>query len=58
MNFLNSFKHPLALLGLLLVGGWVLMAIFAPWLAPHDPLESFTPLLTPMTPDGNGVSFL
>jgi peptide/nickel transport system permease protein/dipeptide transport system permease protein len=43
---------------LLLVGGWALMALFAPWLAPHDPLESFTPLLTPMTPDGNGMHFL
>lgn len=30
MNFLKAFKHPLALLGLLLVGGWVLMALFAP----------------------------
>ena len=58
MNLLHSFKHPLALLGLLLVGGWVLIALFAPWIAPHDPLESFTPLLTPMTVGDNGQSFL
>ncbi|NVZ70936.1 ABC transporter permease [Pseudomonas costantinii] len=58
MNFLNTFKHPLALLGLLLVGGWVLIALGAPWLAPHDPLESFTPLLTPMTAGDDGASFL
>jgi len=58
MNLLHSFKHPLALLGLLLVGGWVVIALFAPWIAPHDPLESFTPLLTPMTVGDNGQSFL
>ncbi|MNG26617.1 Dipeptide transport system permease protein DppC [compost metagenome] len=36
----------------------MLTATFAPWLAPHDPLESFSPLLTPMSADGNGQSFL
>ena len=58
MNRLQAFKHPLALLGLLLVGSWVVIALFAPWLAPHDPLESFTPLLTPMAVGDNGQSFL
>lgn len=58
MKFLHAFKHPLAALGLLLVGGWVCMALFAPWLAPHDPLESFTPLLTPMSNDDAGQQFL
>ena len=58
MNLLKSFKHPLALLGLLLVGGWVLIAVCAPWLAPHDPLESFTPLLTPLTAGDDGARFL
>jgi ABC-type dipeptide/oligopeptide/nickel transport system permease subunit len=57
MNLLRAFKHPLAAIGLLLVGGWVLLAVLAPWLAPQDPLNSFTPLLPPMS-DDNGVRFL
>ncbi|MPQ66682.1 MULTISPECIES: ABC transporter permease [unclassified Pseudomonas] len=58
MNLLHAFKNPLAALGLCLVGGWVILGIFAPWLAPHDPLESFTPLLTPFSDDGSGQTFL
>ncbi len=58
MHMLSTFKHPLAALGLLLVGGWVALAVLAPWLAPFDPLASFTPLLTPLGRDDGGQMFL
>jgi peptide/nickel transport system permease protein len=42
-----AWRHPLAIAGLLIAGGWIAIAIFAPLLAPHDPLEqsatSFVP---------------
>jgi ABC-type dipeptide/oligopeptide/nickel transport system permease subunit len=31
------FRRPLAVTGLVIALGFVLMAVFAPWLAPHDP---------------------
>jgi peptide/nickel transport system permease protein len=34
-----AWRHPLAIAGLVIAGAWILIAIFAPWLAPHDPLE-------------------
>ena len=34
-----AWRHPLAIAGLLIAGGWIAIAIFAPLLAPHDPLE-------------------
>jgi len=58
MRALETLKNPLALLGLLLVGGWAGLALLAPWLAPHDPLASFTPLLTPLGQDDSGQVFL
>lgn len=58
MHMLSTFKHPLAALGLLLVSGWVALAVLAPWLAPFDPLASFTPLLTPLDRDDGGQMFL
>ena len=36
------------------IGFWLLAALLAPWLAPHDPLASFTPLLPPF---GRGFLF-
>jgi peptide/nickel transport system permease protein len=42
-----AWRHPLAIAGLLIAGAWIFIAIFAPWLAPHDPLaqsaSSFVP---------------
>jgi peptide/nickel transport system permease protein len=32
-------RDPMGLLGLILVAAFVAMALFAPWLAPHDPLK-------------------
>ena len=47
--------RPSAVLGLILAGIWVVCALFAPWLAPQDPLKSFVPILTPFSrlPDGS-----
>jgi len=33
-----AWRHPLAVVGLVIAGAWILVAIFAPLLAPHDPL--------------------
>ena len=35
----NIRRNPLAIMGLLLILMVLLLAIFAPWVAPHDPLE-------------------
>ena len=36
----NSFKrNKSALIGLIMIIGLVILAVFAPWIAPHDPLE-------------------
>jgi ABC-type dipeptide/oligopeptide/nickel transport system permease subunit len=40
---------PAALFGLIVVGTGVFVAIFAPWLAPHDPLKTISPLAKPGT---------
>ncbi|MBC7506795.1 MAG: ABC transporter permease [Sandarakinorhabdus sp.] len=32
------------------IGGWTLVALLAPWLAPHDPLANYVPLQPPRTP--------
>ena len=37
-------------LALAIIVLWLGTAVLAPWLAPHDPLASFTPLLPPLTP--------
>ncbi|MDX6452263.1 MAG: peptide/nickel transport system permease protein [Gaiellaceae bacterium] len=43
----TAWRHPLAITGLVIAGAWIFIAIFAPWLAPHDPLaqsaSSFVP---------------
>jgi peptide/nickel transport system permease protein len=42
-----AWRNPLAIAGLVIAGAWIFIAIFAPWLAPHDPLaqsaSSFVP---------------
>jgi len=32
-------RNPTAMSGLVLVLGWVLVALLAPWIAPYDPIE-------------------
>ncbi len=45
---LSAFRHPLAIIGLVIASAWLLIAIFAPLIAPYDPLDqSFVPLHAP-----------
>lgn len=34
-----ALRDPLALVAMVLLGSWILIALLAPWIAPHDPLE-------------------
>jgi peptide/nickel transport system permease protein len=34
----KAWRHPLAIIGLVIAGAWIAVAIFAPLIAPHDPL--------------------
>jgi peptide/nickel transport system permease protein len=44
----RTFKQPLALIGISIAVAWALIAIFAPLIAPHDPLaQTFTPSQPP-----------
>ncbi len=38
LSWLRFRRNPLAMIGLLIALALVLMAIFAPWIAPHDPI--------------------
>jgi peptide/nickel transport system permease protein len=43
-----AWRHPLAIAGLVIAGAWIFVAIFAPWLAPHNPLtQSASTFLSP-----------
>ena len=47
-------RDPVAVLAALVVLGLILMAVFAPWLAPHDPLQGMTlKRLRPPGTEGN-----
>jgi ABC-type dipeptide/oligopeptide/nickel transport system permease subunit len=54
----KALLRPTALLGLILVGGWLLVALFAPMLAPYDPLRSLVPLAAPFEHGPDGGLFL
>jgi peptide/nickel transport system permease protein len=44
----KAWRHPLTILGGTIAGAWLVIAIFAPWIAPYDPLaQDFTPFLHP-----------
>jgi ABC-type dipeptide/oligopeptide/nickel transport system permease subunit len=47
MSALARYRRPTVVIGGGLVGLWVLVALFAPLLAPFDPLRSLTPLALP-----------
>ena len=43
-----AWRQPLAIVGIVLAALWIAIAVFAPWLAPHDPLaQDSPPLLGP-----------
>jgi peptide/nickel transport system permease protein len=44
----KAWRHPLTILGATIAGAWILIAIFAPLIAPYPPLaQDFTPFLHP-----------
>jgi ABC-type dipeptide/oligopeptide/nickel transport system permease subunit len=53
--WLRRFARPTAAIGVLMVGGWIVVALFSSFLAPYDPLHSMVPLVPPGAhgPDGN-----
>lgn len=51
-------ESPVGLVGVSLVLFWVLVALFAPVLAPFDPLAQMTPFLKPGATDPEGRMFL
>jgi len=54
-NMLRNLRsNPLAMVGLVLVLMVISLAILAPWVAPHDPLE--VNLENKLLPPGGGVS--
>ena len=57
LHFLRPLRHPLVAIGVALVGGWIAVALFAPWLAPHDPFRSIAPLLPPGAHGPHGETF-
>ena len=52
LNWLRLRRNPLAMAGLLIASVLMLVAIFAPWLAPYDPIaqDLSQRLLPPLTP--------
>jgi len=42
-----AWRRPLALVGLAVIGAWVVIAIFAPLIAPYNPLAQQFPILAP-----------
>ena len=46
----SAWRQPLAIAGMTLAGAWILVAIFAPLIAPHDPLEQSAQLFLPPSP--------
>ena len=52
LNWLRLRRNPLAMAGLLIASVLLLVAIFAPWLAPYDPIaqDLSQRLLPPLTP--------
>ena len=43
----SGLFQPLIIAGFLLVGGWILVAVLAPWIAPYNPLTVTDQLLAP-----------
>jgi peptide/nickel transport system permease protein len=45
-----AWRHPLAIAGVVIASAWILVAVFAPLIAPHDPLaQSASSFLSPQS---------
>lgn len=51
-------ESPVGLMGAAIVMFWVLVALFAPLIAPFDPNASIQPMATPMTGHAQGIFYL
>lgn len=52
-----ALRRPSVLIGVAIVGTWILCALFAEWIAPHDPLTSIAPLVEPLGQGPDGETF-
>lgn len=57
-RILAGLKSPTVVAGSLMVGVWVFAALFAPLIAPYDPLKSLSPLQLPFSSGPDGAFFL
>jgi peptide/nickel transport system permease protein len=46
----SVWLQPLAVVGMVLAGAWLLVAVLAPWLSPYDPLDQAAKLYQPPSP--------
>lgn len=51
-------ESPVGMIGFTIIGFWVIIAIFAPLLAPFDPNATISPMLYPGQTDAQGNTFL
>jgi ABC-type dipeptide/oligopeptide/nickel transport system permease subunit len=56
-TLLVYLSSPLVLIGGFLTLGWLLVALFAPLIAPYDPLATLVPLVPPLSPNPAGGTF-
>ncbi|MDR0417122.1 MAG: hypothetical protein LBH76_07400, partial [Propionibacteriaceae bacterium] len=43
-----AFRTPLGAIAIAIAAAWIFTAVFAPWLAPYDPIaQDFAPFLPP-----------
>ena len=55
----RAWRRPMAIVGVVIVVGWLVIAIFAPLIAPYNPLaQSFTPLQAPSAAHWFGTDVL
>src|SRR5690606_41336552 len=47
----QAWRQPLAVSGVVIAAAWLVIAVAAPWLAPHDPLAQDLPRLAPPGPE-------
>lgn len=48
-----AWRSPLAIVGVVIAAGWLIVAVLAPWITPHDPLAQELPRL--MAPNAEAI---